>query len=91
MTDFANGNCFSQPHWKEIASGFDTERWFNENQAAGTGGILMPQPCKLRSGSFYYRFACSSSSLAAQRGGGWWLDFENFKIQQLYIPGLFVK
>jgi len=27
---------------------------------------------------YYYRFASGASSREAQRGGGWWVDFENF-------------
>ena len=83
MEDPVNDYCFSQPHWRVIARGFDTEKWFNEGSAIGTGGILRPKPVKLRTGNFYYRFASSNSSREAQQGGGWWLDFENFnKIDQ---------
>jgi hypothetical protein len=74
-----NEGCFSEPHWRVIASGFETETWFNDGQAVGTGGMLNPQPIHLHTGQFYYRFASSTSSRAAQSGGGWWLDFENFK------------
>lgn len=79
MEPVANEHCFSQPHWKVIARGFDTEEWFNNNTAVGTGGILMPRESRLREGNFYYRFASSDSSNSAQRGGGWWVDFENYK------------
>ncbi len=80
----ANAHCFAQAHWRVIASGLDTERWFNEGQGAGTGGILNPQPTRLPAGQYYYRFASSSSSLQAQHGGGWWLDFENFRLVQRF-------
>jgi hypothetical protein len=66
----ANEAAFAQPHWRVIAQGFDTERWFNDGQAVGTGGILMPQPTRLPSGQYYYGFACSTSPRAAQVGGG---------------------
>jgi hypothetical protein len=74
----ANAKEFDQPHWRVIAQGFDTERWFNDGQGVGNGGILMPQPTRLPSGQYYYRFASSSSPRAAQVGGGWWLDYEGF-------------
>ena len=74
----ANADVFSQPHWRVIAAGFDTERWFNDGQAVGTGGIVNPQPTRLPAGQYYYRFASSQSPRAAQLGGGWWLDFEGF-------------
>ncbi len=79
MHDVINEHCFSQPHWRLIARGFDTETWFNEHRAVGTGGILMPQEIRLRTGQYYYRFASSGSSREARQGGGWWLDFENYK------------
>lgn len=75
----ANENCFTEPHWRVIAQGFQTETWFNDGQAVGTGGIRNPQPISLRTGNCYYRFASSSSPREAQLGGGWWLDFENYK------------
>jgi hypothetical protein len=75
----ANALVFDQPHWKVIARGFDTEKWFNDGQAEGTGGILMPQPTRMPSGSHYYRFASSTSARPVQFGGGWWIDFEAFK------------
>lgn len=75
----ANAELFDQPQWQVIACGFDTERWFNDGQAVGTGGILMPQPTRLLAGHFYYRFASSRSSAEAQLGGGWWLDYEGFR------------
>jgi hypothetical protein len=59
-----------------IARGFETERWFNDGQAVGTGGILSPQPTRLAAGQYYYRFASSASPRAAQLGGGWWIEFE---------------
>ena len=76
--DPLNLNCFSQAHWRVIAQGFDTEKWFADSQAVGTGGILMPEPENLRVGQKYFRFASSTSSREAQLGGGWWLDYENF-------------
>lgn len=74
----ANAEVFDQPHWRVIARGFETERWFNDGQAVGTGGIVNPQPTRLPIGQYYYRFASSASSPAAQLGGGWWIDFEAF-------------
>ena len=78
MSTPANTKFFEQPHWRVIAAGFDTERWFNDGQAVGTGGIANPQPTRLPTGQYYYRFASSASSRHAQLGSGWWLDFENF-------------
>jgi hypothetical protein len=75
----ANATEFASPHWRVIAQGFDTEQWFGENQARGTGGILRPQPTRLPTGQYYYRFASSQSTRDSQLGGGWWLDFEGFK------------
>lgn len=80
MSTPANATAFTQLHWRVIAAGFDTERWFHDGQAVGTGGIVNPQPTRLPTGQYYYRFACSSSPRAAQVGGGWWLDFENFSL-----------
>ena len=79
MAEPANEHCFSEPHWRVIAQGFQTESWFNDGQAVGTGGILNPQPIHLRAGNYYYRFASSNSPREAQLGGGWWLDYENYK------------
>lgn len=79
MTEPANQHCFAEPHWRIIARGFQPESWLKDGQAAGTGGILNPQPIHLRTGNYYYRFASSSSSHEAQFGGGWWLDYENYK------------
>jgi hypothetical protein len=62
-----------------IASGFQTEAWFSDGQAVGTGGIINPQPTHLHVGEYYYRFASSTSPHFAQMGGGWWLDFEHFR------------
>jgi hypothetical protein len=75
----ANSEEFAQPHWRVIAQGFDTETWFNESRAVGTGGILSPQPTRLQAGSYYYRFASTASPKAAQLGGGWWIDYEAFR------------
>lgn len=74
-----NAHCFTEPHWRVIASGFQTETWFADGQAVGTGGIVNPQATHLPTGQYYYRFASSTSPRAAQMGGGWWLDFENFR------------
>lgn len=78
MSTAANAHVFSQPHWRVIAAGFDTERWFHDDQGIGTGGIANPQPTRLPSGQYYYRFASSNAARASQFGGGWWLDFETF-------------
>jgi hypothetical protein len=32
MVESANGYCFSEPHWRVIAKGFQTETWFNDGQ-----------------------------------------------------------
>ena len=80
MSTPANAKIFEQPHWRVIAAGFDTERWFNDSQAAGTGGIANPQPTRLPAGHYHYRFASSASSRHAQLGSGWWLDFANFSL-----------
>ncbi|MFZ0957536.1 MAG: hypothetical protein WAN60_14405 [Candidatus Sulfotelmatobacter sp.] len=77
--DCANAIEFKQPHWKVIARGFDTETWFNDGQAKGSGGIIMPAETRMPSGMYYYRFASSSSTVPAQLGGGWWIDFEAFQ------------
>jgi hypothetical protein len=82
--DCANAAEFDQPHWKVIAAGFDTEKWFNYGLAAGTGGILMPQPTRLPSGKYYYRFASSVSARAAQLGSGWWIDFDSLNTIQSF-------
>jgi hypothetical protein len=75
-----NAACFAEPHWLIIARGFDTEHWFEDSQAVGTGGILMPEPVHLRVGQRYYRFVSSTSSREAQLGGGWRIDFQNFRL-----------
>lgn len=79
MAEAANEHCFSEPHWRVIAQGFQTEDWFNDGQAVGTGGIRNPMPTHLATGNYHYRFASSQSPREAQLGGGWWLDFENYK------------
>ena len=73
-----NDICFEQPHWKVIARGFDTERWFNDGQSVGTGGIKNPARVKLKLHHRYYRLASSTSTRAAQLGGGWWMSFDDF-------------
>jgi hypothetical protein len=77
--NYANVAEFEQPHWKVIAAGFDTEKWFSDGLAEGTGGILMPEATRMPSGHYYYRFASSASAVPAQLGGGWWIDFQAFK------------
>jgi len=74
----ANAICFMQPHWRQIARGFDVEAWFNDGQAKGTGGISVPHEVKLPAKHRYYRFASSTSPIEAQLGGGWWLTYEHF-------------
>lgn len=74
-----NEHCFSQPHWLVIAGGFKTEDWFEKGQGVGTGGILHPHEVDLYTGNYYFRFASSTSRREAQLGGGWWLDFEQFR------------
>lgn len=80
MPEAANAKPFAQPHWRVIASGFSVENWYEDGQAVGTGGIANPQPTRLPTGQYYYRFASSRSPRAAQLGGGWWVDFENFSL-----------
>ena len=70
MGGAANEHYFSQPHWRVIAQGFQTENWFNDGQAVGTGGIGNPQPIHLPVGQYYYRFASSHSPRDVQLGGG---------------------
>jgi hypothetical protein len=78
-TGAANAAEFEQPHWRVIAQGFETETWFTDRQAVGSGGILMPQPTRLPSGQYYFRFASSTSPRSGQIGGGWWIDYEALK------------
>jgi hypothetical protein len=73
-----NEHCFHQPHWLVIARGFKVEDWFEDDQGVGSGGIENPQAVDLPVGQRYYRFAGSTSSKAAQVGGGWWIDYEAF-------------
>lgn len=73
-----NDNCFTQPHWKVIARGYDTERWFNDRQGIHTGGILLPTRVSLQLHHRYYRLTSSTSTRAAQFGGGWWISFDDF-------------
>ena len=65
MLTAANAEAFAQPHWRVIAAGFDTERWFADNQAVGTAGIANPQPARLPAGQYDYRFASSRSNSRA--------------------------
>lgn len=82
----ANAICFSQPHWRQIARGFDVESWFNDGQAKGTGGIPVPREMNLAVKHRYYRFASSTSPREAQIGGGWWIEFEHFRtIEQFAV------
>ncbi|MCK0196684.1 hypothetical protein MWN34_07120 [Ancylobacter sp. 6x-1] len=73
----ANEECFQQPHWLMLARGLHVDRWLDDGQWVGTGGIEMPRAVHLRTGQRYFRFA-SSAAPAAQVAGGWWIDFENF-------------
>lgn len=82
--DPLNLACFSQPHWRVIARGLDTESWFNEGVGSGTGGITIPRPLDLPVGHKYYRFASGTSPRSAQVGGGWWIDFENYNTIRQY-------
>ena len=84
MSTAINEACFDQPHWRVIASGLQTEAWFNDGQGVGTGGIRNPQPTRLSTGHYYYRFASSASSREAQHGGGWWIDYENFALVRTF-------
>lgn len=84
MPAAANADLFDQAHWRVIARGFDTEHWFNDGQAVGTGGIVNPEPTTLRTGQYYYRFANSSASRESRFGGGWWMDFENYKLIETF-------
>jgi hypothetical protein len=79
-----NDICFTQPHWRLIAEGFDTERWFEDGQGVGTGGMFSPQRDHLKTSQFYYRFANSTSPRKAQLGGGWWISFETYNTIKLY-------
>ncbi len=72
-----NDICFSQPHWRLIAGGFDIERWFNDGQGIGNGGILFPGREHLKVTNYYYRFA-NSISREAQLGSGWWISYDTF-------------
>ena len=71
-----NDICFTQPHWRVVAIGADTEKWFNDGQKVGTGGIKNPTRVHLRLQHRYYRFTSSTSSEATQLGGGWWIEFD---------------
>ncbi len=79
-----NEICFSQPHWLLTARGLRPEPWFEQGVASGTGGILMPKPISLSVGHRYYRFASSTTARDSQVGGGWWIDYENFRLIEDY-------
>lgn len=79
MTPALNEHCFSKPHWRVIASGFDAETWFESEQGTGTGGIFNPRAVHLPVGHYYYRFVSRTSKPEFQSGGGWWLDYENYR------------
>ena len=81
----ANLKCFAEPHWRVISQGFDTEKWFNDAQGVGSGGILNPMPEDLLVSHRYYRFASSTASRDSQIGGGWWIDFENFRKVEMFV------
>lgn len=79
-----NDHCFTQPHWRVLAQGFDTERWFHDGQASGTGGIKNPSRGTLKLHHRYYRLTSSMSTMMAQLGGGWWLSFDDFNTIRHY-------
>lgn len=79
-----NDICFNQPHWKRIAQGFDTEKWFNDGQGVSNGGILFPQRDHLKTYHYYYRFVSSTTPRVAQLGGGWWISFDTFNTIKHY-------
>jgi hypothetical protein len=83
----ANAQEFEQPHWKVLASGYETDAWYGEGEAVGNGGIAMPQPTRLPAGNYYYRFASSAASRPAQLGGAWWIDFEAFRTLERFAAG----
>ena len=87
MPNVANAARFSEPQARLIAAGFDVERWLNDGQGVGTGGILSPQRIHLPVGNYYYRFASGTSARDAIYGGGWWLDFENLQIIRHFGEG----
>ena len=76
---YGNAKDFESPHWRVLAGGFNAKSWYDDNEVVGTGGIAMPEPTRLPSGQFYYRFASSASPLHFQYGGAWWIDYEAFK------------
>lgn len=84
MSEAANAQHFAQPSSRIIANGYSVESWLNDGQAVGTGGIANPQPTRLLTGHYHYRFASSTARRTSQQGGGWWLDFENFKLVQRF-------
>lgn len=78
-----NHFCFSQKHWRMIANGIDIEAWFADGQVKNNGGIFNPQPDDVALKHRLYRLASSQSSEVAQKAGGWWISYEDFrKIQQ---------
>ncbi len=76
---YGNDEEFKQPHWLIRARGFNVKKWYEENEVVGTGGINLPKEAKLRTGQYLYRFASSETSIDTKLGGGWWLEFEEFK------------
>ena len=82
-----NDGCFNQPHWKVIAQGFDTEHWFNDRQGVGTGSIRTPARVELKVHHRYYRLTSSTSTKAAQLGGGWWVSFDDFNTIRHFSEG----
>lgn len=84
MSEAANAQHFAQPASRIIASGYSVESWLHDGQAVGTGGIANPQPTRLLTGHYHYRFASSSARRTSQLGGGWWLDFENLNLVQRF-------
>jgi hypothetical protein len=71
-TGVANAKEFEQSHRRVIAQGFDTERWFEEGEAVGTGGILMPEPTRLPPGIIIIASpaACLQNLLRLEADGG---------------------
>jgi hypothetical protein len=79
-----NDICFTQPHWRLIAQGFNIERWFNDGQGVANGGIFAPQRDHLKTFDYYYRFVSSTSTKEVQLGGGWWMTSDTFNTIKHY-------